>query len=173
MKKILISACAALFINQTPVLAEDFGGSDLLDSTQIGVGIGSLDMNLNDSGVLFYVSAQKELDMILGDFDSFGVVRFGSSTAAKTGATESKLKFIASGLFKANFPLQNNTNIYGLAGFSASQVSIESNDSFGDLSFSYGFGWNTNLSDQMNIGVEYVEYSTRATAFAVNAAYKF
>lgn len=176
MKKVLLTAFTALMIHQAPAQAVELETPEFLEGIEIGIGIGALDMNLNESGTLVYISAQKDLGMMVGDFDSFAEVRLGTSSAAKTGPDESSFDGLLSALFKNNIETQDGINIYGLAGFSLSNVAEDTattTNTITDLSFTYGFGANYEFIQNAYIGIEYTDYSERATAFSINTSYKF
>ena len=172
MKKIILAATSALLLSLTPTSASAID-AEVLNDVQLGVGIGMVDFGLQDSGLLYYITAQKEMNIILGDFDSFAQFRLGSSSAAKTGSfTEKKFDYIASALFKSSMQLQNDMNAYGLAGFSLASVALNGS-SYNDLSFTYGFGLEKAVTPEVKVGFEYTAYSLFADAFAVTGSYKF
>ncbi len=179
MKKILSLAFSAFLLGQlaqSSAQANDFTSPEALENTQIGVGIAAVDMNLNSSGALYYLSVQKDLEMMMGDFDSFALFRLGKSTAAKKGNLEANFDFLLSGLLKNSIQLQNGVNVYGLAGFTVAKISekvLTASSSVTDLSFTYGFGATYEFFPNLNFGLEYAQYSMRATAFSLNTAYKF
>jgi len=171
MKKIILAATSALWLSLAPTSASAVD-AEMLNDVQLGVGIGMVDFGLQDSGLLYYITAQKEMNIILGDFDSFAQFRLGSSAAAKTGSSEKKFDYIASALFKSSMQLQNDMNAYGLAGFSLASVALNGS-SYNDLSFTYGFGLEKAITPEVKVGFEYTAYSLVADAFAVTGSYKF
>lgn len=171
MKKTMLLAASILCLSLMPTYASAVDAEALSD-VRLSVGIGMVDFGLQDSGAIYYVSAEKEMNIILGDFDSFAQFRAGSSAAAKSGTFEKKLDYIVSALFKSSMQMQNNMNAYGMAGFSLASIG-GSGSSYSDLSFTYGFGLEKDIAANVKVGFEYTAYSLVADAFAVTGSYKF
>lgn len=172
MKKTLTILLASLALYAAPTQAAGLD-SKMLADVQLGAGVGVIDfVGYHDSSAIYYLTAQKELNIILGDSDSFTQFRLGASSAAKTGAAEIQFDYITSALFKSRLQLQHDMAAYGVAGFSLAGIS-ENAGSYVDLSFTYGFGMEWDITPKVKVSTEYVSYSKRAEAFAINAAYKF
>jgi len=180
MKKIYIAAAAALLMNATPSYAGAM--NDLTDDLQFGAGVGFLDLaGLNDSALLFYAIAEKEVDVDLGDTTNAVQVRLGTSTNASTsigaGKVEASFNYLLSGLFKSTLELEDGISAYGLLGFSYASIDVSSTNSATitgtDNSFSYGFGADYEIDSDLKVAAEYTAYWSDATAFAVNAYYSF
>ena len=176
MKKIILATTFFFCLQFTTAHADDFGNS-FTDDLQLGVGIGMLDLGMHDSAPLFYATAQKELDILLGDFDYFTHYRVGKSGDASTAGSNINFDYFLSALIKGRLYIQNNFSsqdmaAYGVIGLSLAGIT-DPVDSYNDLSFTYGFGLEWDIADQMKVGTEYTNYSLRADAFAVTLTYGF
>ena len=190
MKKLIIASTAALLMSITPSHADtmdDIGDTigDLTTDLQFGAGVGFLDLaGLNDSALLFYAIAEKEVDVDLGDTTNSVQVRLGTSSTASTSIgtskVESSFNYLISGLFKSTLELEDGISAYGLLGFSYASIdttatvgTLTTTASGTDSSLSYGFGVDYEIDSDLKVAAEYTAYWSNATAFAVNAYYSF
>ena len=194
MKKLIIASATALLLSTTPSYADtmdDIGDTigELTNDLQFGAGIGFIDLaGLNDTGLLFYGIAEKEIDVDLGDTTNAVQVRLGTSTAASSSSTlfgttvksEASFNYLISALFKSNLELKDGISAYGLLGFS--YASIDATASVGatsatststDSSLSYGLGVEYAVDSDIKVAAEYAAYWSDATAFSANVYFNF
>jgi len=190
MKNLIIASTAALLMSITPSHAgtmDDIGDTigDLTSDLQLGAGVGFLDLaGLNDSALLFYAIAKKEVDVDLGDTTNAVQIRLGTSTNASTAIgtskVESSFNYLLSGLFKSTLELEDGISAYGLLGFS--YASLDATATVGttsvtasstDSSLSYGIGVEYEVDSDLKIAVEYAAYWSDATALSANVYFNF
>ena len=177
MRKYLYMTMAALSLAVLPVAgvyAQDFDGdNDVRMDTDndfdirpyAGVGIGAFGLELKSPTV-------NQKNTVFGGFGKVGAdigdylgaeLRFGSTSSGTTGNTKLSDSYFISYLAKVQYPVTLDFRPYALIGgttskFKVTTAGVETSNT--KTGFSYGFGADYYLQDQLSIGGEWMQYWT-------------
>jgi len=146
----------------------------------MGVGIGGFGLELKND-----TSSQK--NTVFGGYGKAGIdigdylgadLRFGSTSSGTAGNTKLSESYFISYMAKLQYQGASDFNIYTLLGgttakFKRTVAGVESSKS--KTGFSYGFGAEYYLQDNLSLGGEWMQYWTNVklgTAFGTNAKAK-
>jgi opacity protein-like surface antigen len=164
MKQAWMIAAIALLL---PMQAE---ASDIKPYASMGLGLFELDPGKEKKTAFGgYVAVGAELHELLD-----AEVRLGA-TNANNATNKSKVEWMASALAKPKIKIARDIIIYGLAGVTALKTSYTpagaAKRSKTNAAFTFGVGGSYELSDQAELGAEWVRYSSKADAATKNTSF--
>ena len=178
MRKYLHITIAALCLAALPLAnaqAQDMDGDNdiRVDSDgafdfrpYAGIAAGAFGLELKDS------TGYSQKSTVFGGYAKLGAdigdnlgaeLRIGSSSSGTKGTTKLSDSYFISYLAKLQMPLAPDFKAYALLGgttakFKKTKAGVENSQS--KTGFSYGFGGDFNLDDQLAVGAEWVQYWT-------------
>jgi opacity protein-like surface antigen len=110
----------------------------------------------------------------------FGVgtdnIKVYGSSGDELGSAETKIDYMTSIFVKPELPITERLSIYGLAGWSHGEVSVD-NESENESDMSYGFGFNVAVNEQTHVYLDWVELMDKngleVSSISLGASYRF